>query len=383
MAICSFGYMVCFMKTSIKIHPLPQEYLYRHFPALKPNPEPEPIVIIKNNRIPVSQNGLYGFLDSYGKEIVPCAYHSITRFQNEASLVEVAYDKYSYVRWNGDLIPGIYDSAEPINSKRWAKVRIDESFGTVGIHGIKETCRFDEIDGHMIRTGNKWGLLNEDGYVGVPCIYDELGEHSGNAVPVRQGLLWGILHNSGKIIVAPIYDCVEYLEQFYFVRKGNVGALYTPNGGFLIEEEGLTADNYSKRLLTKNKTIFGADTPDGYAILRLIEQNGVERWNVIENGTIILLDDTDWMNPHDYYEVIKEPATLRQETELTDNVQPYLEQEKYEDYGHFLYGLEDEFGVCVLPTEYRWMRAAEGSGPMGYTAWKDGTWYFIEIEVEF
>ncbi len=76
---------------------------------------------------------------------------------------------------------------------------------------------------------------------------------------------------------------------------------------------------------------------------------------------------------------IKEPALLIKGKD-TDS---YYWQERREGLDHFMFGLVDKQGEEILPAEYRWLRMSEGwSGPRGYTAWKDGRWYFIELKIE-
>lgn len=57
-----------------------------------------------------------------------------------------------------------------------------------------------------VRTEQRWGFVNSDGELIVPCQYDEVRPFSEGRAAVRVGRSWGYIDAYGRCVVPPIYD---------------------------------------------------------------------------------------------------------------------------------------------------------------------------------
>ena len=64
-----------------------------------------------------------------------------------------------------------------------------------------------------IKVDKKWGLINSDGQVVLPPVYDAIGEFKrfGYAVMQRDGYV-GLLADGGRELVPPKYDDIKVLD---------------------------------------------------------------------------------------------------------------------------------------------------------------------------
>lgn len=67
-----------------------------------------------------------------------------------------------------------------------------------------------------IKQNKKWGLMNAEGYLVRPAVYDAIGEfkHYGYAVMQRQGRV-GLLSKTGEEVVPPRYDDLKVLDSLF------------------------------------------------------------------------------------------------------------------------------------------------------------------------
>lgn len=141
----------------------------------------------------VQKDGKWGFVDSHGKEIIPCKYDIVENYisKNDSILPVGLNDKYGYVDLSGNVvIPLNYEFAGKF-SRGVAPIVKDGKLGFINTHGeIVINCIYDpkyEItDGKAsikdsfwlnetiaIRKNGKWGLINIQGEEVFPFNYDE------------------------------------------------------------------------------------------------------------------------------------------------------------------------------------------------------------------
>lgn len=73
-----------------------------------------------------------------------------------------------------------------------------------------------------IKQNKKWGLMNAEGYLVRPAVYDAIGEFKnfGYAVMQRQGRV-GLLSKTGKEVVAPKYEDLKVLDSLFLAVMAN------------------------------------------------------------------------------------------------------------------------------------------------------------------
>ncbi|MBQ9229883.1 MAG: WG repeat-containing protein [Prevotella sp.] len=180
----------------------------------------------------VEKNGAWGFVDTEGKEVIPCIYDNVDEFSEGLAAIE-KNGAWGYINKRGkDVIPCIFSIAGSF-SEGYSSVRKDGFFGVIDKNG-KEILPFlfdnvgPFIEGVMyISKAWKYGFINGKGDEIIPCVYDEVGSFNNGFAPVRNRFKWGMINKKGKEIVPCNYEEIEYcVEHLVKVKKdGKVGLI--------------------------------------------------------------------------------------------------------------------------------------------------------------
>ena len=120
----------------------------------------------KDSLARVYKGGKYGYIDSTGKEVVPCIYESTNYLGFSEDMLAVKKDGlWGYVNKEGvEVIPCVYEEAYDFS----------EGLALVG-------------------QDNFYGYIDKKGNEVVPCVYDYLSGVSDGLVSARVGEQWYIL----------------------------------------------------------------------------------------------------------------------------------------------------------------------------------------------
>ncbi len=132
---------------------------------------------VVEDRIRVSQNGKWGFLDKNGKEVIPLIYDEACSFMEELSLVKKS-GKCGFIDIMGNIVISLeYEDASPFSeglaaAKKKGKVGfIDKNNKTIIPFEFDDTGNF--YDGlAYVRKNGKFGFVDKKGVVVIPLIYD-------------------------------------------------------------------------------------------------------------------------------------------------------------------------------------------------------------------
>jgi len=113
-----------------------------------------------------------------------------------------------------------------------AKFRRGEHYGFVRLDGsLLCDATFEDampwtIDGRsLVKIAGKWGIMNSDGTMALPAIYDALGGTSA-PIPAKMGALWGYLGADGWIIEPTFDDAERFWYGFANVsQRGRYGII--------------------------------------------------------------------------------------------------------------------------------------------------------------
>ncbi|MEH0153091.1 WG repeat-containing protein [Limibacter armeniacum] len=131
----------------------------------------------------VQREKKWGLIDKKGVEILPLEYDNINDFLNGERKHKAAFE---YDR--------IWDMPETDNNKQ-KKVTDNE-----GLNKVKK--------------GEKWALINGEGKLLTPAVFDEIGiTDQEGPVWIRQGELYGALAANGKQLIAPAYQGIEWNQE--------------------------------------------------------------------------------------------------------------------------------------------------------------------------
>lgn len=113
--------------------------------------------------------------------------------------------KYGYSD-NIQQITPIYDEALPFNGDR-ASVKMNNKWGSIDLEGhLVVPCIYDEPmfyvnEVAIVKLSSKYGFVRKDGCIISKCIYDEVRNFNERMAAIRIGNFWGYIDDSGKQIL--------------------------------------------------------------------------------------------------------------------------------------------------------------------------------------
>ena len=134
-------------------------------------------------RIPVQRDGKYGFLDRYGKEVIPCTYDETGIFILARSLVRNG-DRYGIIDTAGRyILPLEYENTSYIGEKY---------------------VYFDSLA--LVEKDGKHGFVDLDGNLVIPFHFDQAYEFSEGLASVRFKGHWGYIDTHGDVFMPFVFD---------------------------------------------------------------------------------------------------------------------------------------------------------------------------------
>jgi len=186
-----------------------------------------PLATEYKSYIPIYENGLWGFADSYGNIVIPKRFDFVSIFVNGVAYVKLN-DKWGLINEQGEeVIPIKYDRLEPLDRLYPPRFRatISERTGILDINGNEIVpVIYDDID-HFhnrsrvsIRLNDKIGFADRNGVI-IPAIYSRMDwrfrEHrhrSENKI---------LLQRDGRLFLVDMYG-YEYETRNTIFRGRNV-----------------------------------------------------------------------------------------------------------------------------------------------------------------
>ena len=159
--------------------------------------------------IPVVKDKKYGYVNTYGKEVIPCIYDKAFPFKNGLACVSKE-NKYGYIDKEGNLIiPLIYDNAYNFDDIGLANVCKDGLWGFIDKFGNEViSCRYNYDPVELFINGSFGETLN---YQATVYFYKEHGcrwFNNGIAVILNNGF-FGVVDKNGNQIVQCKYTDIN------------------------------------------------------------------------------------------------------------------------------------------------------------------------------
>lgn len=254
---------------------------------------------IENNRICLIKDGLYGYIDSNGFEIIPFMYEHAYDFNLDSGLARVKQNgKYGFIDISG-------------NTK---------------IHCKYENCdRIFNEDLCKIYDKDKVGLINTKGEIVLPCEYDRLGmpykfgKHT--YIVASIGDKQYIYNSKGKLLINyPLDEVSHQMDNLMTAKKDEAWGIIVPDKkpDFLYSEIG---SNWNNRLAVKKDGKWGFIDKEGQLIIPCIYDAVV---HAFWNGLAIVRVGAERF-------VIDEAGNT---INNADRIQPILERQKRIDSGY-------------------------------------------------
>lgn len=156
--------------------------------------------------------GEYGFINAYGKEVVPLAFANLLPF-NSGMTYFFKDLKYGFYNTKGEIV-------------------VPLSYKDVGAFA-EGLC--------PVAMKDKWGYINTKGKMVIAAEYDEAGKFSEGLASVRKGEKWGFIDKTGKLVIPFKFDVqAEFKEGIIEVyendpKGNNVATYYNTKGEMLFQ----------------------------------------------------------------------------------------------------------------------------------------------------
>lgn len=190
----------------------------------------------------VQHNGLWGYIDKEGKEVIPCQYESAEDFNNSRAIVS-----------KGGLYGCIDTKGNEVVPFEYGWIHHYTDYFTVNkdyknIHGC--------------------GYLDNEGKEIAPCIYSAISSFSDGLSRVRKDDLYGFIDKQGKEVIPYKY---EYAEVF-------------SDGLALIEREGLYGfiDKQGHEVIPCKYT-YAHSFSEGLAAVQMADADGISKVGYIDS----------------------------------------------------------------------------------------------------
>lgn len=218
----------------------------------------------------VKNYGLYGVVDRYGKEIIPCLYDSILAYNEDQMAVKFHghygiidfrenwlvppqpfplrlvddqhfllkdNDTWHFKTFIGDLIYFTDNSLTADRARRTLReILPDGTEKEISFEGItlKRTSPpivenaeivSQEHEGFRgIKRNGKYGFIDTDGRLRIANRYEGIGDFHQGLAAVRILGKWGFVNGQDKIVINPSYDWVSpFIDNLAVVKKGKIG----------------------------------------------------------------------------------------------------------------------------------------------------------------
>ncbi len=163
---------------------------------------------LRENRIPVMNNGIWGAYDFSGRLVIPFKYHHLSSF----------YEGKAWYKENG----------------KWSFI---DSMGTkLFVSSFIEVRHFS--NGYAaIRSKGKWGFINSKGILSIPPVYSKVGYFNDNITSVSIKKKWWFIDTEGKKISRHWFNKVNEFDQYglsIVQKKRNYFLFNKENGKMLV-----------------------------------------------------------------------------------------------------------------------------------------------------
>lgn len=170
----------------------------------------------------VKQNGLFGYIDTNGNEVVPCIYKKARRFSEGLAFCKEQRKKTQCINSAGEtvfttlgwVIHNFNDQRAVIQSAgRQFYVNTEGRllFGNT----YREAAPFSQGLAR-VRNEKKWVLINDLGQPLMTPKFVQIKDFSGPYSVVKRSGSHGLFNNDGKVVLDVIYDELKLLDNRYY-----------------------------------------------------------------------------------------------------------------------------------------------------------------------
>lgn len=207
------------------------------------------------------EHGLWGFIDSSGKEVLPARFQTDAR-SGSRSLVfcgaragVTENHLWGIINENGEWVANPQYQNIQIFPEDVAVQDVTGRWGYIDIEG-REIVRpqFDGVGNFVtglaaVKIGPKWGFIDREAKLKIAPQFDEVGDFTADGVaPVRMGK-WGFIDQTGTFVINPQFDEVlPFAEHLAAVNIGRHWGFINPEGKFVITPQFVAVSEFHEGL---------------------------------------------------------------------------------------------------------------------------------------
>lgn len=196
------------------------------------------------NTLKVSNDGKFGLINFYGKELLPCEYDSIEPIKYlRNSLVTSKNGKKGLVDSSGNMIiENKYNTIEALTDKYENGYIVQDENGLFGLINYNKKqileCKYKEIK-HVagsdlyvvVGENDKLQVIDSDGEVLIEDKFEDVLSIDNENIVIKKDGKLGIINKDGEIKIEPDFEELEYLFDGNYIAKkdGAFGVIDTTN----------------------------------------------------------------------------------------------------------------------------------------------------------
>lgn len=277
-------------------------------PLITPNPATTEEV--SGNLYTIYVNGKYGFMNGYGKEIVPpSSYDEMGDFSYGYCPVKLDQFGWGFVQCNGELaVYYSFDRVENVCIGGYWPVRngpewhfFNPETGDYSAFCCDDVCNssmrpfeYTESDGEVfyVKSGELYGTYNPVNGRCIPCIYEEMYRFKEERSVVKKNGFWGVIDLEGKGITEFKYDSTST----YYVNGRLVVSINGGKGVIDASGKEVLAIKKNRDVELSISGLMLVSSEEGYGFKDLCDKNGnvimtgIYGWNTSSSKNCVLVE---------------------------------------------------------------------------------------------
>ena len=190
-------------------------------------PKYNEVGILCHNRMRVCRDGLWGYVDGRGHEVIEPRFDRAGDFMEQGFALAVQNDLFGIINLQGDyLVQPEYHSIEVV-ADYWAAVRMqNEKYRLIDLRNYRVLpAEYDQVkylnnQVMLFKRGEQWGLLDREAKeIRFDGTYDDLIRHGGHLIQARRGALVGLLDLQGREVLPIAYGSIGDCREGLFMVK--------------------------------------------------------------------------------------------------------------------------------------------------------------------
>lgn len=227
--------------------------------------------ILENGLMFIPDSGYVGLINRKGETIIPIKYLAISEFTNGIAIIKNKKEKFGLVDDQGNILtPIVYDRIyeERFDLLRQHIEKMDEEVLSNGLLPAKK----------QINDKSKWGVIDLNGNVIIPFLYDYMGLFTQDVALVGEyydgnKIKWGIINKKGTLVLPVTYNG---LGNFQY------GASYT----YINNKAGFI--NLKGEKISEFKYDYATDYVNGFAKVGITKEipNTGRYWSFVDRNGV-------------------------------------------------------------------------------------------------